>query len=148
MVPKSTQLTLACALLATSLAGCSLAPQPTYPPGREPIAQPGQGGSRGSVGDGGAAEIPDAQPRNGAATSLLEASRAASAGGDYESAAATLERAVAIEPNDARLWIELAEVRWNQGDREQADSLARKALTLAGTDRNVTGRAERLVRRR
>jgi len=86
--------------------------------------------------------------QNQAAVALLDASRESSAAGDYADAAVTLERALAIDPNNALLWIELAEVRWRQGDRSQADSLARKALTLAGSDRLVIARAERLMERR
>lgn len=85
---------------------------------------------------------------NQAAVALLEQSRSQSAAGDFGSAAVTVERALAIDPNSAALWVELAEIRWRQGDRDQADALARKALTLAGADRSIVERAERLLQRR
>lgn len=87
------------------------------------------------------AEIP-------AAVALLEQSRSQSAAGDFGSAAVTVERALSIDPNSPALWIELAEIRWRQGDLDQADALARKALTLAGSDRSIAERASRLTRRR
>jgi Flp pilus assembly protein TadD len=79
-----------------------------------------------------------------ATTALLSASRTARDDGDYESAAAVVERALAIDPNNAALWIELAELRNEAGDRAEADALARKALTLAGNDRTIAARAARL----
>jgi Tfp pilus assembly protein PilF len=51
--------------------------------------------------------------------------------GDYAQAAATLERALRIEPGSAAVWLELARVRLAQGDYVQAGQLARKAGSLA-----------------
>lgn len=76
---------------------------------------------------------------------MLERSRGERDEGRYDAAAASLERALRIDPNNALLWIELAEVKAADGDRRQAEEMARKALTLAGNDRNVAARARRLL---
>jgi tetratricopeptide (TPR) repeat protein len=52
--------------------------------------------------------------------------------GDYAGAAATLERALRIQPQDARLWNRLARVRMEQGLHSQAANLAARSNALAG----------------
>lgn len=51
--------------------------------------------------------------------------------GDYVGAAATLERALRIQPQDAYLWNRLARVRMEQGSYSQAGNLAKKSNALA-----------------
>lgn len=74
--------------------------------------------------------------RTGAAVASL--SRAASdeaRAGRFDAAAATLERAIRIRPDDAELWTRLAEVRLRQGQPRQAESTALKAAGLADASR-------------
>jgi Tfp pilus assembly protein PilF len=52
--------------------------------------------------------------------------------GDYVGAAATLERALRIEPGEAYLWNRLARVRMEQGQYAQAGNLAARSNALAG----------------
>ncbi|WP_295541598.1 tetratricopeptide repeat protein [uncultured Thiohalocapsa sp.] len=52
--------------------------------------------------------------------------------GDYAGAAATLERALRIEPQQAYLWNRLARVRLEQGQGTQASNLAARSNALAG----------------
>lgn len=52
--------------------------------------------------------------------------------GDYAGAAATLERALRLQPQDARLWNRLARVRMEQGLHSQAANLAARSNALAG----------------
>jgi predicted Zn-dependent protease len=52
--------------------------------------------------------------------------------GDYGGAAATLERALRIEPQQAYLWNRLARVRLEQGQGSQASNLAARSNALAG----------------
>lgn len=84
-----------------------------------------------------------------AATSvaLLESSRRHVAGGEFDAAAADLERALDLEPNQPRLWLELAEVRLRQGRREQARNVARRAQSLVGNDAVLAARAADVLRR-
>lgn len=65
--------------------------------------------------------------------------------GKPDRAATTLERALRIAPNDANLWIRLAEVNEQMGNKSQAASMARKALDLAPDDTAVRLRAQRLA---
>ena len=51
--------------------------------------------------------------------------------GDYVAAAATLERAIRIQPREAYLWNRLARVRLDQNNYDQAGSLAPKSNTLS-----------------
>ncbi len=53
--------------------------------------------------------------------------------GDFVGAAATLERALRIQPQDAYLWNRLARVRMEQGMYAQAGNLAARSNALAGS---------------
>lgn len=63
---------------------------------------------------------------------LVEKAEAQRAAGDLAGAAATLERALRIEPRNPHLLNRLARVRLQQGSYDQADSLASKSNALAG----------------
>jgi tetratricopeptide (TPR) repeat protein len=52
----------------------------------------------------------------------------------YAQAAASLERALRIEPRNARLWYELARVRLGQEDYPQAENLAKRSNSYAADD--------------
>ncbi len=52
----------------------------------------------------------------------------------WERAAALLERALRIEPRNARLWHRLAKIRLQQGQYGMAESLAQKSNALAKHD--------------
>jgi Flp pilus assembly protein TadD len=90
---------------------------------------------------------PKAPRENAASAVLLEQSRDERAAGSYAEAAISIERALRIDPNNPALWIELAEIKSAEGDLDQAEMMARKALTLAGSDRSIEERAERLLSR-
>jgi len=66
-------------------------------------------------------------------------------GGDFGLAAATIERAMRIEPDNPLLWIELGRVRYTAGDYSQADSMGHKALALATGDVQAQASAWRLI---
>jgi Tfp pilus assembly protein PilF len=65
--------------------------------------------------------------------------------GDLGGAAVTVERALTIAPDEALLWVELAEIRMAQGDGVLAEEMARKALTLTTSNSAVAVRARRLI---
>ena len=65
--------------------------------------------------------------------------------GKADRAAATLERALRIAPDDANLWLRLAEVNEQLGNKGQATTMARKALDLAPNDAAIRLRAQRLA---
>ena len=74
--------------------------------------------------------IPPA-PAPPAIAALLDDAEQAEAGGNPEVAAATLERALKIDANNALLWNRLAGVHLRRGDAQQALMMARKSNTLA-----------------
>lgn len=60
-------------------------------------------------------------------------------------AAATIERALRIEPNNPLLWIEYAQVRMSEQNFFQAESMGRKAVLLANGDAKTQSNAWRVV---
>lgn len=121
----------AIALLTLTQAACSILPAAQS---SAPTARPGtQSDGGGSV----------AAPN--ASSALLAQSRSARSAGDFVGAAAALDRALRIEPNDPVLWLEYGELRLAEGDFEQAESLARKASSLAGDDPRTRAAADRLI---
>lgn len=75
----------------------------------------------------------------------MESARTDAAAGKLPSAAASLERALRIEPRNPRLWHELALVRLRQGDYAQAQSLAARSNTYAGSDSELRAANQRVI---
>ena len=67
------------------------------------------------------------------------------ASGDTAQAAATLERAVRIEPDNPLVWIELGRVRLAENNPTQANAMGRKALALATGDPAAQSSAWQLI---
>jgi len=104
--------------LATFLSACASAPRPEPgppPPSPYPLSGPAH------------AETP-------AIASLMDSARADTTGGRLANAAASLERALRIEPRNPRLWQELSRVRLLQRDYVQAESCAARSNSWAGSD--------------
>src|SRR2546428_3134323 len=80
-----------------------------------------------------------------AIASLLDGARADTAAGRLANAAASLERALRIEPRNPRLWQELARVRLKQGDYAQAESTAARSNSWAGGDSGLRAENLRLI---
>ena len=78
-----------------------------------------------------AASAPPASKLPPAAASLAAQAEQQRQRGDYVAAAATLERAIRIQPRDPYLWNRLARVRLDQKNYSQAGSLAQKSNSLA-----------------
>lgn len=140
-----------------TLAGCS-AGGPTLRAGDAPAA-PVETSDKPDDPTGGApavtpepsAERPDGSatvvPRNAGALALEAQAAGERASGQLERAAATLERALRIAPNDPALWLALGEIRLEQGRPDLAESLARRAASLAGDDPSSARSAEALLER-
>jgi Tfp pilus assembly protein PilF len=104
--------------LAALVFGCAGAPRPEPgppPPSPLPSSSPGH------------VETP-------AIASLMNSARADNAAGRLANAAASLERALRIEPRNPRLWQELSRVRLSQRDYVQAESCAARSNSWAGSD--------------
>ena len=65
--------------------------------------------------------------------------------GELDKAAASLERALRIEPRNAGIWYDLAQVRLHQHQYQQAESLATKSNSLAAGDNKLRARNWRLI---
>ena len=129
------------ALLLSACAGGPFGPAPVNPGSGAPVTIPTD--ERGE-----APEVPRQPSPSAAATgALLEQSRNLRDAGNLGSAAATLERALAIAPEDPLLWVELAEVRLDEGNRLVAEEMAQKALTLTPPNSPIAARARRLIGR-
>lgn len=90
-------------------------------------------------------EAPVQQPSSPAVLALLDRADQQYAARDLDAAAASLERALRIEPRNPRLWHRLAAVRLDQGKLDQAIQLAAKSNSLAGYDRGLQARNWRLI---
>ena len=123
---------------------------PSLPaPGPGPVMQPGPDTAPGRADGGAGPSLPEPAPSPvaGATGALLGQSREQRSSGDYGGAAATVERALAISPDAAALWVELAEIRFEQGEFDLAEEMARKALTLTTSGSAEAERARRLIGR-
>lgn len=149
------------ALLALLVAACA-APQ-TSPGPSTRVAVPPRGGAPAEApppppappAPGEAAvtpapprpEVPPPAPAPGSAATatLLERSRQQAAAGHLPLATASLERALRINPRDPALWIEMGRLKLQQGDYAQAESMARRAATVAGGDQRWRGEIDALL---
>lgn len=85
-----------------------------------------------------------AEPATPASTLLASVDQAMAAG-DLERAAALSERALRISPRDAYLWYRLANIRYVQRQYSEAEGFARRALSFAGNDRELTQQINQLL---
>lgn len=95
------------------------------PFGQLPAPSPAQGGSvPGAAG----------QPGEPAVLALVNQADRSAQAGHLEAAADSLERALRIDPRNARVWQRLAALRLAQGDSAEAQALAAKSNSVAGQD--------------
>ena len=64
---------------------------------------------------------------------------------NFVQAAATLERALRIEPNNPLLWLEYGELRMDESNHAQAENMGRKAVASASGDPRTQANAWRLI---
>ncbi|HXH01700.1 MAG TPA: tetratricopeptide repeat protein [Candidatus Competibacteraceae bacterium] len=132
MKPLLTTLGLLGAVLA-----CAAGAAPAAAAGAEPLA-----GGRYQA----ASVPPPLPPRdNRAVTGLLESAANDLDNGRLDQAAATLERALRIEPGNATTWHYLGQTRLQQGQYEQAEAMALKSDNLAGADAALRARNAWLI---
>ena len=89
-------------------------------------------------------ETPPAS-ENPAVLGLLEQARTEAAENKLQSAVATIERAQRLEPRNPWLWQELARLHLAQGDHAQAESLAARSNTWAGSNPALRAANWRLI---
>jgi len=90
---------------------------------------------------------PPARPvsDNSAVVALSEAARTDAAGGKFDAAVASLERALRIEPHNPALWQDLARLRLEQGQYQQAEGLAARSNGWAGDDKALRAENWRII---
>ncbi|HJS78833.1 MAG TPA: tetratricopeptide repeat protein [Burkholderiales bacterium] len=117
-------------LILVLLGGCATPPAPpeTRPEQPPPVAP-----------------APPPAKENIAVAGLMETARADAASGNLAGAAASIERALRIEPRNARLWHELARVRLKQEQYAQAENVAARSNSWAGDDRALRAENWRLI---
>jgi tetratricopeptide (TPR) repeat protein len=77
------------------------------------------------------------KPTSGTVLALLSQAKQQEKSGNPEKAAAVLERALRIEPNNPQLWYRLALLRLQQGKLDLANSFAAKSMALAQGDEDL-----------
>lgn len=77
-------------------------------------------------------QAPPDQASSNTVLALLQTAEGQERAGNLGGAAATMERALRIQPQNAVLWHQLANVRFQQGQHARAASLAGKSNSLAG----------------
>ena len=135
-------------MVATLLAGCAGGSRMTQPAGVEDRSGGGTSASLGtpqqaapqSSRQPGEAQVAAYQPPRTPAVVRAEPNRAVEVlvrraddqryAGDLDAAAASLERAVRIAPDDAMLWHRLADLRLAQGQHGMVSQLAAKSNAL------------------
>ena len=75
--------------------------------------------------------------RKNAAAHLVRSARRKVSAGKLSSAAGMLERAKNIDPENAVIWSNLADIRFRQGQYRDAESLALRSNSYAGSDRKL-----------
>lgn len=111
-------------LIVLWLGGCAT-PQPRDSAAEAPQAtapEPGQD------------ETPTTRQPSAAIVALADRADEQARSGEFEAAAANLERALRIEPDSAPLWTRLANVRLEQGSYVLAEDLALRSNSLAPDD--------------
>ena len=85
------------------------------------------------------------QDAHRATSSLLAKADTQEKAKHWEQAAALLERALRIDPRNAHLWHRLANIRFQQGQYQLAESLAQKSNALAPDDTELQQENLRLM---
>src|SRR5690349_17034860 len=80
-----------------------------------------------------------------ASRALVGQAQAQLASKNFPVAAASIERALRIEPDNPLLWIELGKVRLAEGNYVQAENMARKAVSMSVNAPRAQSSAWRLI---
>jgi len=126
-------------LLVAFMAGCATQPETA------PAPAPQEPGAAVPSPTPEAAPPPISRSENVAVAGLMESARADAAAGKLATAAASIERALRIEPRNPRLWQELARVRLQQTQYAQAENMAARSNSYAGSDNALRAENWRLI---
>jgi thioredoxin-like negative regulator of GroEL len=135
-------------LLFMLLSACSTVPPRSLPPvvdGTQPRSTEAEAADSVEIPDRVEVPVPAPAPSGGAVVALLDRADAYHQSGDIGSEAATVERALRIDPGNGRLWNRLAAIRLEQGQPRQAEQLALKSNALSRGDTRLQAQNWRLV---
>lgn len=130
------------ATVAMTTPPAASAPEPT--PAPVPVARPPRPAAPATP----PADLPPAEisrEGNQAVVALLESADKYVRSKQLDKAGAALERALRIEPRNAGIWHDLAQIRLHQGQYQQAESLATKSNNLASDNRALQARNWKLI---
>lgn len=154
------------AVAVLAAAGCSLQPFKSQPPtSTRPTPQGGSGPVISEPptvtstmpadpviqGPAPSIPVPRERPKVAPATltpaskALVSQAQAQRRKGDLPGAAGSLDRALRIEPSNPLLWIEMGRLRMDQRNYAQAESMGRKALSMAVGDNRTQAAAWQLI---
>jgi predicted Zn-dependent protease len=152
---KSIQKRLASLAASALLAACAVpspyekpAPPPPsgqQPPEAPPEQQPGQPPSTTPEPAPPPAPVVREPTLGAASRALVSQAQTQMATKNYVVAAASIERALRIEPDNPLLWIELGKVRFAEGNYVQAENMARKAVSMSVNAPRAQSSAWRLI---
>lgn len=128
-------------VFAALLAGCSLTQPPIEGEGGEVATEVPEAPAQPSPG----ITMPEVKQVHPAAAQFLADARNWLKLGNTARAAASLERAIRIDPRHPEPWLKLAQLRYEGGDIEQAENLALKARSLAPRDSEWFETAESML---
>lgn len=80
------------------------------------------------------AQPSQSQPEDNAISTLLQKASASLGKGDFDGAAAYLENAQRIEPQNAKILYDIANIRYHQGRYREAESFASRAVQVGGNN--------------
>jgi tetratricopeptide (TPR) repeat protein len=132
-------------ILLALLTGCATPPPPAPQPEPQPESVPAPVPQPETPPPVTAPPPPSSRSENVAVAGLMETARADAAAGKLSTAAASIERALRIEPRNPRLWQELARVRLQQRQFVQVESVAARSNSWAGSDNALRAENWRLI---
>jgi tetratricopeptide (TPR) repeat protein len=158
MAGMHTRLLLPALFAAAGLSACALSGPPVSRPAEPSGGRPPPGAAQPAppVPEPLTPETPAPPAQGGApparqfhlsaaSSALVSQAHQQAASGDFGQAAATLERALRIEPDNPLVWIELGRLRLAENNAGQADAMGRKALALATGDPGAQSSAWHLI---
>jgi len=131
--------------LLVALSACSTAPERSLPPVVDGSRSGGETAQPAPERLPDRVEVPPPAPAGGAVVALLDRADGYRQSGDISNEAATIERALRIDPGNAHLWHRLAAARLDQGQPQQAEQLALKSNALSAGDTRLQASNWRLV---
>jgi Flp pilus assembly protein TadD len=132
-------------LILAGLAACTTVPEPAVAPGETSETTPPVSSETTEPTPSEAPAAPAPVSNNPAVVALLDSAHNAATAGQLPSATASLERALRIEPRNPLLWHELAKLKLQKGDYRQAENLAARSNSWAGSNKALRASNWRLI---